>query len=220
MRFRIGAGCIDDYARLERFHYAAGRPAVPRRVLCARRGGEVVGVLVISQPTLNGSWRGSAWPGRFTGLSRTENARRVNAELRTIARVVIDPRCRGLGLATRLVRAYLADADTPCTEAVAAMGGLCPFFARAGMAEHAVEPGATDRTLRAKLERFGIDPVRLLDPIERAELLADARVGRALLVWARARGRSVTTRDAETAAKLAACRLTADLRAYTFTKPS
>lgn len=138
-RLSIGVGSIADYARLSAFHYLAGPPATHVRVLAARdRGAETVGVLVVSMPTLDGAWRDVAWPGRYRAKragERSARLKRLNAEVRTISRVVVDPRWRGLGVARRLVEAYLADPLTERTEAVCAIGVLCPFFARAGMRE-------------------------------------------------------------------------------------
>ena len=142
-RVSIEVGSIADYARLASFHYLAGPPATHVRVLAARTiaqdgGPETIGVLVVSMPTLDGAWRDAAWGGRYRARRASERSarlRRLNAEVRTISRVVVDPRWRALGVARRLVEAYLADPLTERTEAVCAIGVVCPFFARAGMRE-------------------------------------------------------------------------------------
>ena len=117
----LRAGTMRDYHALARFHYRATRPATIARILTLDdpNHDEPVGVLVLSMPTLNGRWRDEAWPGRFRARDRSAAAARINRELRTISRVIIDPRYRGLGLAARLVRAYLSSPDTPATEAIA-----------------------------------------------------------------------------------------------------
>src|SRR5205823_1709377 len=97
-------------------------------------------VLVVSMPTLNGRWRELAWPGRFCGGDQRACARRLNEEVRTISRVIVEPRWRGLGVATRLVREYLRSPLTEKTEAAAAMGVCCPFFEAAGMRAWRLEP--------------------------------------------------------------------------------
>lgn len=160
---RLGVGVAADYDALACFHYRAGRPATIVRVLAARdERGELAGVLVVSMPTLNGAWRALAWPGVFDTPDRRENARRLNARLRTISRVVVDPRWRGLGVATRLVRAYLCGGvpgatPTLASEAPAAMGALSPFFERAGMTRYELPPARRDARLLDALAALGMD---------------------------------------------------------------
>lgn len=214
MRIRIEAGTDGDLRALERFHYAPGRPANPDRVLRAHRGGVLVGVLVTAWPSLNAGWRNTAWPGVFVSGDRRRDAARVNAELRTIARVIIEPRFRGLGCAARLVRSYLADPATRRTEAVAAMGAVCPFFERAGMRAIACEPHAADRKLSAVLAGLGLEARGLLDPAVRARACATDGFEAALMRWARARGKAVATREPGEIAIEAAMRLTARPVAY------
>jgi len=113
VRLAIGEGDWDDYKALERYHYVAGAPAVPVLTLRACARGHLAGVLVVAMPTLNGAWREQAWPGRYTSGDKRRDTARLNREVRTIARVIVDPRFRGLGVARRLVRAYLDDPLTP-----------------------------------------------------------------------------------------------------------
>jgi GNAT superfamily N-acetyltransferase len=179
---------MNDYAALERYHYRAGRPATHVRVLAARdaRDHDLAGVMVVSMPTLNGRWRLGLWGDRFGGRDRARSARAINDELRTISRVVVDPRYRGLGLATRLVRAYLNEALTPATEAIAAMGWCCPFFARAGMREAAVGRAPRDERLARRLRGAGVEPEELIEVGRAAREGRRAEIARAVNIWARA----------------------------------
>ncbi|MCA9310499.1 MAG: AAA family ATPase [Phycisphaerales bacterium] len=126
----IEPGDRADYLGLALHHYRPGLPATIVHTLVAwhRNTGTAAGVLTVSMPTRNGAWRTAAWPDlTITSLHH------LNAEVRTISRVIVEPRFRGLGLARRLVRTYLTDPLTTRTEAVAAMGRACPFFEHAGM---------------------------------------------------------------------------------------
>ncbi len=142
----VRAGSVADYSAMSQWHYRSRRPAAIVRVLVAESIAPVpnqatcLGVLVVSMPVLNGRWRNLAWPGRYSTGDKRSDARRLNAEVRTISRVVIDPRARGLGVATRLVRAYLSDAITPATEAIAAMASFSSFFDAAGMTAYHLSP--------------------------------------------------------------------------------
>lgn len=205
-RLVVEFGSIADYRALARFHYRAGAPATHVRVLRAmdRVEGSVIGVLVVSMPVLVASWRERAWPGRFSGIGRRELASRINREIRTISRVVVDPRWRGLGVATWLVRAYLQSPLTVSTEAVAAMGSWCGFFSRAGMRGYVVGPSRGDAALVEVLARNGYEPYVLLD----ASVARRAWVARALRRWAMARPatrglRGVRLREAAVASLLA-----------------
>jgi len=192
--FRFEPGTRDDLGALIPFHYRSGLPATLERVLRAvdKETGTLAGVLAISRPTLNGAWRAHAWPGRFDGPDKILAAKRINRDLRTISRVIVDPRFRGLGVAPALVRSYLREPATPCTEAIASMGGVCPFFASAGMAEFRVPPSARDARLMDALGHAGVERWRLATPdlaLDRALRTAgEAFIERELRLWARSSG--------------------------------
>lgn len=184
----IRDGTIDDYATLERFHYRAGPPATFARVLCAherdREG--CLGVLVVSHPTLNGRWRDIAWPGERP-RDKAESAAWLNQEVRCISRVIVDPRARGRSIASSLVRAYLAHPDTPRTEAIAAMGSACPFFASAGMREVSIARTARDESLARSLARAGLRGHQCADlSLVRRRLSRSPMLRHAVERWARA----------------------------------
>lgn len=214
---QIGAGTMADYHRLAAFHYRAGPPAVVAAVLVACDGGELAGVLVASMPTLNAWWRGLAWPGEYSGDKSSASAR-LNRDVRTIARVIIDPRWRGTGIAGELVRAYLAAPLTRRTEAVAAMGWVSPFFARAGMTPHVAGLGPRDAALSAWLRRRGVRACELIDErLARRALRRHRELEATIRRWAR--GSAATARDqfapAVEIAALAGARLSVRPVAYT-----
>lgn len=181
---KIVRGGSAHMAALARWHYRAGRPARPVRVLAAiDRRGDTVGVLVAARPVLNGPWREAAWPGHFARGGLRARARRINRELTVIARVIVDPRWRGLGVAVALVRAYLRDPCTPRTEALAAMGHASPFFTRAGMRAVQAPPSGRTRRLVADLAELGLVPSDLACP---ARLPRSRGLSRAVRRWAAA----------------------------------
>jgi ABC-type lipoprotein export system ATPase subunit/GNAT superfamily N-acetyltransferase len=220
LRFRQGSTA--DYQALAPIHYLPGRPASIERVLTARCQGELAAVLTISRPTLNSRHRQLAWPGRFAGRDKRAAAQRVNREIRTISRVIVDPRFQGLGVARRLVARYLADPVTPCTEALAAMGAVSPFFARAGMTAYALPPSRRNARLIDALAHANLAPHDLARPdhsLRRARAAsAIPFLDRELRRWAAASG--ATDRRAkdpiETLWRLAAARL-APVVAYAHT---
>ncbi len=110
---------------------------VPHSTPLWRFGGYPVlaAVAVVSYPTLNAKARDVASGGRYRTRPPGPGVRRLNAEVRTISRVIVHPLYRGLGLATRLVAGVLERTDAAWVEAFARMGAYVPFFARAGMRE-------------------------------------------------------------------------------------
>jgi GNAT superfamily N-acetyltransferase len=177
----IRRGAMADYDHLARFHCRPGRPATCVRVLAAEarsadnhsraqgHGAELVGVLTVSMPAMNGPWRERVWPGRYRALEPTRQARRdclraLNRELRVISRVIVEPRWRGRGVGRRLVRAYLDEPLTVHTESIAAMGRFCGVFEGAGMRALECEPSRRVVRFRQLLRELGIQPWRLSDP--------------------------------------------------------
>jgi GNAT superfamily N-acetyltransferase len=180
----IREGTLKDYIGLARHHYRGSRPALIERIMVAERGGETLGVLVLSRPTLNAPWRKRAWPGPQWDNARAA-AEYINAHVRRIARVIVDPRARGMGVGLALVRACLAQREGELTETVAAMAWWSPLFSRCGMRE--IEPTEPKRMreFKAALATAGIEPWELMDAAATARLLAgDIGFRRAVRRWA------------------------------------
>lgn len=217
-RISITQGTPDDYRVLAHRHYRAGAPATIALVLVARADehpeSPPVGVLVVSMPTLNATWRDAAFPA-MRSLSRAERARWINQNIRVISRVIVDPSQRGTGVATALVRAYLAHPLTRFTEAIAAMARWSPFFRHAGMKELATLVCGRDAALSRELAALGVRAWRLIDAKAARRTVRDVEVRRALERWARG---SKATRGvvgpAWQLAVIAAQRLTAPPRVF------
>lgn len=164
--YDIAPGTRADLDALAHHHYRTRPPATIDRVIRAtdRASGRLAGVLTLSLPTLNAAWREFAWPGRYSTPDKAANARRLNAEIRCISRVIVAPSDRALGLASAMVRHALTHAPTPNIEALAALGQAAPVFRAAGMTEYPVPVLAQDARLRDMLDVAGIEPWRLATP--------------------------------------------------------
>jgi GNAT superfamily N-acetyltransferase len=129
-------------------------------------------------PTLRGSWRRAAWPELAL-----RTPRELNAQVRCISRVIVDPRVRGQGVATALVRAYLSQPETDRTEAITgALADWAPIFRAAGMRELSPgEPSAADRRLLALLSAAELAP----EALARVDGPVAPELVRRLRVWAR-----------------------------------
>lgn len=130
-----------DYGALARFHYLGRRPATWADVIVARYTADhpaagaatapkIIGIAVLSYPSAVHRAR-----QRTFDLSRLGYGRRlrwVNANVRTISRVIVHPQFRALGLARALIEALCARCPTPIIESSARMGRAHPMFERAG----------------------------------------------------------------------------------------
>lgn len=155
---RVETGGYADYRRLARFHYVPGKPATVCRVVraVARVGRtavspearsdapadagmpavlapdeELAGVAVLSYPVACCAERNRVFGTGRCGLGA--NLAWANANVRTLSRLIVHPKYRGLGVATRLVRAALAACPTPWLETRSRLATAVPYFASAGL---------------------------------------------------------------------------------------
>lgn len=177
----IVVGDLADYRRLAAHHYRDSRPVAvkavfalrPRRSLPAL-GTKPAGAIVYTMPTPRVSQRRVATNGVFAHFDRQTELSLINRNVRCIARVVIEPRLRGIGLATRLVRETMPRMDVPIVEALGVMPKVNPFLERAGM-KRLADGGATRPLhhveLVEALSTVGIEEDRLIDPASAQETL-------------------------------------------------
>jgi len=132
-KIEITQGDLNDYNKLSRYHYRSGRLTAYAAVFAMRLGGETIGVIVYTMPAAALELRNLATGNLFTGFDRKTRMALINKNIRCIARVIIEPRFRSLGLASRLVRETMGKMNKPIIEAMAVMGRVNPFFEKAGM---------------------------------------------------------------------------------------
>lgn len=186
-QLELTAGCFNDYVALARFHYRQGKPAVFSRILAIRhkqqnqnsrydrfqRNAQTVAVLVETAPVLHCRLRDQALSDRYQHWKNPrERGAILNSEMRCIARVIVHPQWRGIGLATQLVRHALATATTLYTEAIAAMGSVHPFLERAGMTAYHRPPHEKDARLISVFNRLDIAPNELALPSKTIDKVA------------------------------------------------
>ena len=136
-KLQIVPGCLDDYKKLARFHYRDSCPGPFAAIFAIKPvktlNTEPVGVIVYTMPSMGAELRNIATGNFFVGLDKGTRLALINKNIRCISRVIIEPRFRGLGLASRLVRETMPKMDVPIIEAMAVMGLVNPFFEKAGM---------------------------------------------------------------------------------------
>jgi len=106
---------------------------------------EFCGVIVYKSPAVRTA-------GRKKAFGRVLTIYEVNQVLTCIARVVVHPKYRTIGLGVKLVRETLPLAGKPYVETTAVMARYNPFFERAGMTKIAENYTAYEHSEVAQVE--------------------------------------------------------------------
>lgn len=169
---QILSGCLDDYKLLARYHYRGNHPGPITAIFALKSqtsitgvlGPKTIGVVVYSTAGPSLELRNIATGNFFVGLDRSTQLSLINANIRRISRLIIEPRFRGLGLASRLVRETMPLVNVPIIEAVAVMGWVNPFLERAGMKAYKAKPATSSVQFIEALGLVGIEQNDLIDP--------------------------------------------------------
>jgi len=164
-KLRIVRGCLDDYRQLAHYHYRDSRLGPFAAIFNLKPAPELeetlhaktVGVIVYSMPSPSLELRNIATNNFFAGFQKSTQLALINKNIRCISRVIIDPRFRGLGLASRLVRQTMPEMNVPIIEAMAVMGLVNPFFEKAGMKAYTAKMSARFNRLIEALSIVGIE---------------------------------------------------------------
>jgi hypothetical protein len=170
-RLQIVPGQLDDYRQLAHYHYRQSQLGPMARIYALKPSqpaaglprGKTVGVIVYTMPVPGLRLRNMATDGLFVGLDRATQLALINATVRCIGRVIIEPRLRGLGLASRLVRETMPSMDVPIIEAMAVMGWVNPFFEKAGMKAYTAKVPRRCAQLIEALSTVGVEEQDLID---------------------------------------------------------
>jgi len=157
----------EDYDRLAYLHYRDHRVRVPLRFFALERLGELVGVIAYCYP-------GIFVGGRRKAVGRKVHVSELNRDWTVIARVVVHPKYRTIGLGHRLVRETLPLCGRRHVELVAVMAQYNPFAERAGMKLVSInEPPPSVLGAVEELRGLGFDPVRIASEAYNLEVLEE-----------------------------------------------
>jgi len=176
---KIERAGVEAWRALSEFHYRDDRCGAIDQIFALRMNIEAaeqgwyrlrvdlkrpVGVIVYAMPLANVALRNRATNNRYAGLAtRAMSLQLLNREMRCIRRVVIHPQYRGIGLAQYLVRETLGFAGTELVDAMASMGRVNPFFAKAGMKRYDGPRSPASERLLSAFAQTGIDPAGIHD---------------------------------------------------------
>ena len=170
-KLQIVPGSVEDYKALAHYHYRDGRQGPfaaifalrPDSALARRASLKTAGVIVYTMPAPGLELRNVGTGNLFTGLGRCDRLALINKNIRCISRVIVEPRFRSLGLASRLVRETMPLLNVPIIEAMAVMGLVNPFFEKAGMKVWTAKTPERCARLIEALSMVGIEKSRLID---------------------------------------------------------
>jgi hypothetical protein len=166
-KLQIVRGEFEDYKKLARFHYRDSRPGAYTAIFVIKPDKGIskdpVGVIVYTMPSAGAELRNVATGNTFTGFDNRTRLSLINKNIRCISRVIIEPRFRGLGLASRLVRETMPEINVPIIEAMAVMGMVNPFFEKAGMKAFTGKMPVRCVTLIEAFSEVGIEGEELVD---------------------------------------------------------
>ncbi|MHC4648149.1 MAG: hypothetical protein ACYTBJ_22030 [Planctomycetota bacterium] len=118
--------------------------------------------------------RNAAMGGVFCGLDNSTQAALANRNIRCINRLIIEPRFRGLGLATRLVRETMPKLGVAVIEAMAVMGAAGKKPLRSVRLIEALSMVGVEKEelihaedVQEKLERLGRAESEFIEPVIR-----------------------------------------------------
>lgn len=168
---QIVPGCYDDYKQLAHYHYRGRRPGPftaifalkPEPALAGALYGKAVGIIVYSTATPELEMRNVATNNFYVGFDKSTRLALINRDIRRISRVIIEPRFRGQGLASRLVTETMPKMNVPIIEAIAVMGHINPFLEKAGMKSYAAKTSAPSIRLVEALSMIGVEDKELID---------------------------------------------------------
>jgi hypothetical protein len=167
---QIVKGTRGDYESLAHYHYRESHIG-PYAAIFSMKGKfrtatkiETVGVIVYAMPAAGCQMRSAATGGLFAGLDKSSRLKLIGKNIRTVSRVIIEPRFRSLGLAAAIVRETMPLMNVPFIEALAVMGRVNPFFEKAGMTRFDAPPSVGCVRFMEALGAVGIDEQDLIDP--------------------------------------------------------
>jgi len=171
-KLQIIRGSLEDYKQLAHYHYRDSHPGPftkifalkPNKQLTGRLGTKIIGVIVYTLPTPGLELRNIATNNLFAGLDRSTQLALIDKNIRRISRVIIEPRFRALGLASRLVRKTMPEMGVPIIEGIAVMGLVNPFLEKAGMKAYVAKMPARCVRLIEAFSMVAIEKDVLISP--------------------------------------------------------
>jgi len=130
---QIREGTTEDWKYFSQFHYKSHHLGAVDKIFVMTLEEEPIGIVVYAYPATQNRLRNLITGGRYCGgVTASARRRLLNSELRVVQRIVIDPRFRGLGFASELLRETAPLVGVRFIECLAVMGAHSRFLENAG----------------------------------------------------------------------------------------
>lgn len=151
---KIVEGEKKDWLKLAQFHYRSHKINAYSNIYKMVLHDEVIGVIVYGYGPLALKARNIA-----TNRIYIRNGKQLNREMRTISRVVIAPKYRGIGLSVKIIKDTMPLLNSRYVEILSVMGVNNPFAQRAGMTDISYERDIKgfEKKSNELLEQLGFD---------------------------------------------------------------
>lgn len=168
---KIEKATSQDYEKLEQFHYLDSSPGYIRDRFKLTYRGRTIGVVVYVAPFLTTGLRSKVMP-EYPIISSKESAALINRDITRLARIIISPKFRGVGLAVKLTKETMPLTGKKIVETIAAMAQYNPFFEKSGMTKVGKMPLTREQqNVVDTIKALGENPVMLHSPKRRKAFL-------------------------------------------------
>jgi len=151
---KVSIGDKEDYEKLKKFHYRQAATGAVKKIYKCTFQDELIGVIMVCYPHLALKGRNIALDNRFSRMTK-ENCQQINEEIDYVARVIIHPKYRGIGLSQYMLKEYFKLTDARYVETLAVMARYNPFFEKAGMTRIDIDIDSKREDSVRALEEFG-----------------------------------------------------------------
>ena len=153
---KVDIGTKTDYEKLKRFHYRQANLGAVKNIYKMTLNNEIIGVIVITYPHLALKGRNIYTKKKYSKMTK-ENCKMINEKFECIARIILHPQYRGLGLAYHFLKEYFKLSESDYIETVAVMANYTPFFEKAGMKKINTKQDEKRTQMIAELENYGFN---------------------------------------------------------------
>ena len=149
----VEIGDKKDYEKLKKFHYRQSKLGAVKNIYKLSFKDEVIGALVITYPHLALKGRNIYTEGKYNKMTKAI-CTEINQKFECVARIVLHPKFRGLGLAYHFLQEYFKLSTCEYIETLAVMANYSPFFEKAGMTKIETEQDKRRVKLVKQLEDY------------------------------------------------------------------